>query len=1117
MKTLPQRNRPFRALIRGGVLAAIVLVLLLVKQNTGWAGPMPYSDLSAPEGLSSLGDTVWLDTNQDGVEDATEIGIPDVQVNLYLDGGDFIFNPGEPGSDDIPMGSQITDADGWYSFENIDALGNWYWVEIDDNNFIPGGPLEDYVLTSGVTIGPSPLLVQLDGAVVDYTDADFGYVPRGIALVVTKTANPESRPEPGGDFEFTVRLDNTSTVVSLDITSLVDDIHGDLNGQGTCVVPQTIPQGSFYQCSFSTTFNGNPGDTETDTVTAEGADDQGNPITSSDSATIEISDLPSSLTVIKTANPTSVPEPGGDVSFSVQVENTSAVDTITITSLDDDVYGDLDGQGSCLTPQTLTPGAIYHCAFTATVSGDAGDSLTDVVTASGEDDDGLPVSGDDSATVDITDVPSSIDVTKTANPTSVPETGGVVTFTVHIDNTSSADSVDITSLVDTIYGDLNGKGSCTAPQTIAAGDFYECSFTAVVSGDAGDSETDTVTATGVDDDGFTVSDSDDATVDITDVPSSIQVVKTASPTSVPETGGIVTFTVRIDNTSAADSVDMTSLVDSIYGDLNGRGSCTVPQTIVVGGFYVCSFTATVMGDAGDSETDTVTATGVDDDGMTVSDSDDATVDITDVPSSIQVVKTANPTSVPEPGGLVNFTVRIDNTSAADSVEITSLIDSIHGDLDGEGSCAVPQTIAPGGFYQCTFGANVTGVAGDSETDTVTATGVDDDGVTVSASDDATVDITQPDVTPTPTSTPTPTATPEQGLGCIEGHKIDDLHVGLPDWEIHARPVGQQTPHLGAYTDGTGYYRFDDLQPGTWNVWEIMQSGWEPVTSEMVTVTVNPGDECTYVRFKNRQVPPTPTPTFTPAPTATPGGLTCVEGHKIDDLHVGLPNWEIHALPAGGWAPHLVTYTDATGYFRFDDLSSGVWNFWEIMQDGWEPVTADSVLLDVQPQSECYYIRFKNRQTSATATPEPPTSTPTPRYTPTPTSTPRYTPTPTATPEGECGTGRLETTIWGRFHSYSLVSDGTVLSLFPLPWQHSTEFNIVGYTGPVQWTLYQPYWEHQVGGYQYVYPGGHAGDDFTLFVYTDCGYIQLQSAIDDPTPTPGPDGYNVWLPVINSPF
>ena len=112
----------------------------------------------------------------------------------------------------------------------------------------------------------------------------------------------------------------------------------------------------------------------------------------------------------------------------------------------------------------------------------------------------------------------------------------------------------------------------------------------------------------------------------------------------------------------------------------------------------------------------------------MSDDDDATVTITDVASSIVVTKTANPTSLPEPGGNVDFTVRIDNTSAVDTVTISSLIDDIHGNLNGQGNCSVPQVIAVGGFYECTFTASVNGSPGYSETDTVTASGTDDDGV-----------------------------------------------------------------------------------------------------------------------------------------------------------------------------------------------------------------------------------------------------------------------------------------------------------------------------------------------------------------------------------------------------
>ena len=75
-------------------------------------------------------------------------------------------------------------------------------------------------------------------------------------------------------------------------------------------------------------------------------------------------------------------------------------------------------------PQTIAPGASYSCSFTGAVSGNAGSSHTDVVTASGTDDDGNPVSDEDDATVTITDVAASIQVTKTADPVSLPEPGG---------------------------------------------------------------------------------------------------------------------------------------------------------------------------------------------------------------------------------------------------------------------------------------------------------------------------------------------------------------------------------------------------------------------------------------------------------------------------------------------------------------------------------------------------------------------------------------------------------------------------------------------------------------------------------------------------------------------
>ena len=127
------------------------------------------------------------------------------------------------------------------------------------------------------------------------------------------------------------------------------------------------------------------------------------------------------------------------------------------------------------------------------------------------------------------------------------------------------DAVDVVSLIDDIHGNLDGQGTCAVSQYLAPGAFYECSFSAVVTGNAGDSETDTVTAEAQDNDGNTVDASDSATVTILDVTPAIEVTKTPAPSTLDEPGGPVTFTVRIDSLSTAAAVTLDALVDDVFG------------------------------------------------------------------------------------------------------------------------------------------------------------------------------------------------------------------------------------------------------------------------------------------------------------------------------------------------------------------------------------------------------------------------------------------------------------------------------------------------------------------------------------------------------------------------
>lgn len=171
-----------------------------------------------------------------------------------------------------------------------------------------------------------------------------------------------------------------------------------------------------------------------------------------------------------------------------------------------------------------------------------------------------------------------------------------------------------------------------------------------------------------------------------------------------------------------------------------------------------------------------------DDSDLVSAQDTAPASITGAASSIEVTKSANPTSLPEPGGPVAFTVRVTNPNAADYLTITSLTDSIHGNLNGAGACSVPQTIPPGGFYQCQFNAWVNGEAGYVETDVVTASGIDDDGYAVSDSDAATVTVipSPPNITIDPASL---SATLNQGDQSQQTLTIGNTGDGDLNWSI----------------------------------------------------------------------------------------------------------------------------------------------------------------------------------------------------------------------------------------------------------------------------------------------------------------------------------------------
>lgn len=430
------------------------------------------------------------------------------------------------------------------------------------------------------------------------------------AIRVVKVPLPGTVLEPGGLVTMTVLIANVSPLQVV-IDSLLDGIAGNLDGRGSCGLPQTLaPHPGYFLCQYKTMVTGPGGASQVSTVTASGTDALGNPLSDADSATVHILDRPSSMMVRKGANPSSLLEPGGPVTFTVAVQNTSLVDSLDLISLVDNVQGDLDAVGTCEVPQTLAPrGGVYECQFAAQVTGSGGSESTDTVTATAIDDEGNPIVELAGATVSIfsqLEVPS-LHVTKTATPTTVDEPGGTVTFQITVTNTSPSKEIELQTLEDSVHGNLAGVGTCQLPQTLAAGEQYDCQFQATVSGPGGSREIDNVVAAGVDDDEEPVAAEASAEVDVADLPPEISVRKTAQP-NVISPGTPVTFRIQVTNESSADSLSLVELVDDVYGNLNGRGTCSLPQTLALRGTsYFCEFTAVVQGSAPSMQIDIVTA------------------------------------------------------------------------------------------------------------------------------------------------------------------------------------------------------------------------------------------------------------------------------------------------------------------------------------------------------------------------------------------------------------------------------------------------------------------------------------------------------------------------------
>ena len=244
------------------------------------------------------------------------------------------------------------------------------------------------------------------------------------------------------------------------------------------------------------------------------------------------------ITVVKTAAPISVPETGGTVTYTVQVTNDSQFESVTITDITDNLYGNL---GTNTPPQTnnTCPSLIgvelgpqgsgtesASCSFDVLVTGDFGQTVTDVAEVCGDQSGNVEdprVCDDDDANVTITDVAATPAVTKNAQSAACTVD---VTYQVVVTNNSAIDTLTVNTLTDDQFGDITTahaadgfkevvSTNCATGGTIAKSGNYPCSFVGRINSETCNfTHTNTVTANVTDDDEVTSEPSDMAVVTV---------------------------------------------------------------------------------------------------------------------------------------------------------------------------------------------------------------------------------------------------------------------------------------------------------------------------------------------------------------------------------------------------------------------------------------------------------------------------------------------------------------------------------------------------------------------------------------------------------------------------
>ncbi len=168
---------------------------------------------------------------------------------------------------------------------------------------------------------------------------------------------------------------------------------------------------------------------------------------------------------------------------------------------------------------------------------------------------------------------------------------------------------------------------------------------------------------------------------------------------------------------------------------------------------------------------------------------------------------------------------------------------------------------------------------------------------------------------------------------ISGFKINDTdrdgfwdpgEKGIQGWNITLLNGTTNAFIESTLTDASGFYQFNDLLPGEYNVTEEIRNEWKPTNATYRVIALVDKD-VTDLNFTN--------------------DLLMISGYKINDTNgnglwdpgeEGIAGWNITLLDGSTNAFIASTQTDASGYYEFRELFLGGYNVTEETKAGWIP-------------------------------------------------------------------------------------------------------------------------------------------------------------------------------------